>query len=128
MTLHYSQALTLTAALLDDLTSEVADNRSGGDDEKPPGKIEPANFDLFAAFTATQRVALIFDSVPFIQLLFNMAVISYKKSCNLKCLLGKVRPIKTLTLDTKTNLILLIRCEESPQSLKRTGRERRESK
>ena len=88
-----SQALTLTAALLDDLTSEVADNRrsDGGDEmEDPPGKIEPANFDLFAAFTATQRVALIFDSVPFIQLLFNMAVISYKKSCNLKCLLGKV--------------------------------------
>ena len=88
-----SQALTLTAALLDDLTSEVADNRrSGGEggEENPPGKIEPANFDLFAAFTATQRVALIFDSVPFIQLLFNMAVISYKKSCNLKCLLGKV--------------------------------------
>ena len=86
-----SQALTLTAALLDDLTSEVADSRRSGDDEeKPAGKIEPANFDLFAAFTATQRVALIFDSVPFIQLLFNMAVISYKKSCNLKCLLGKV--------------------------------------
>ena len=38
-------------------------------------------------------MALIFDSVPFIQLLFNMAVISYKKSCNLKCLLGKVRYI-----------------------------------
>ena len=86
-----SQALTLTAALLDDLTSEVADSRRSGDDEeKPAVKIEPANFDLFAAFTATQRVALIFDSVPFIQLLFNMAVISYKKSCNLKCLLGKV--------------------------------------
>ena len=51
------QALTLTAALLDDLTSEVAD-RKGGDEEsssQAAAKIEPASFDLFAAFTATQR-------------------------------------------------------------------------
>ena len=115
-----SQALTLTAALLDDLTSEVADNRrsgGGSDEEDSPGKIEPANFDLFAAFTATQRVALIFDSVPFIQLLFNMAVISYKKSCNLKCLLGKVRRVSSIVeKDGKGSTRVEIAPSEEPRA------------
>lgn len=98
-----SQALTLTASLLDDLSSEIAEVKgaSGEEEESTSRKIEPANFDLFFPFTATQRVALIFDSVPFIQLLFNMAIISYKKSCNLKCLLGKVQKVSNQARDKK---------------------------
>ncbi len=86
-----SQALTLTASLLDDLSTEISEEGSNKDEESGTWKVEPANFDLFFPFTATQRVALIFDSVPFIQLLFNMASISYKKSCSLKHLLCKVQ-------------------------------------
>ena len=92
-----SQALTLVASMIDDLAAESVDEAKEAaaakeTPSKPPvEKIEPANFDLFHPFTATQRVALIFNSVPFIQLLFNVAVISYRKSCNLKCVLNKVR-------------------------------------
>jgi hypothetical protein len=73
-----SQALTLTAMLIEDLTSEVKDS----EDEKKT--MEPANvFDLFHPFMATQRIALILQSTPFIPLLFHVAMISYGKAGDL---------------------------------------------
>lgn len=72
-----SQALTLTASLLDDLAVERCDLQTD--------LSQTANFDdLTSTFTATQRVALVLNSVPLVQLLFNLAMISYRKSCNLK--------------------------------------------
>ena len=47
-------------------------------------KMEPANlFDLFYPFAATQRIALVLESVPFTQLLFHVANISYRKAADL---------------------------------------------
>jgi E3 ubiquitin-protein ligase UBR4 len=63
-----SEALTLTSLLLEDLTSEV-----GSEAE------EYATLDLFQTFTASQRVALVLNSVPLIPLLFNVAVVSFRK-------------------------------------------------
>lgn len=72
-----SQALTLTSMLVEDLSSEITELDEGNTTEK----IESANlFDLFHPFMATQRVALILQSVPFIQLLFRVAMISYSKA------------------------------------------------
>ena len=46
--------------------------------------MEPANlFDLFYPFAATQRIALVLESVPFTQLLFHVANISYRKAADL---------------------------------------------
>ena len=73
-----SQALTLIALLLDDLSSETRGD-AGNDD-----KIEAATFDLMYPFKASQRVALILNSVPFIPLLFNVAIISYNKAIYLR--------------------------------------------
>ncbi len=89
-----SQALSLTASLLEDVASEVTlEDCATLDDDKNSSsaiRVEPATFDLFHPFTATQRTALVFNSVPFVQLLFNVAIISYRKSCNLKCLASRV--------------------------------------
>ena len=75
-----SQALTLTSMLVEDLSSEV----KVLDDRSPSEKIQSANlFDLFHPFTATERVSLILQSVPFIQLLFQVAMISYSKAGDL---------------------------------------------
>ena len=80
-----SQALTLTASLVDDLASDVT---SVGE-EPTAHKIEPASFDLFQPFTPAQRVALIFHSVPFVQMLFSVAVVAYRKSCAIRWQSGK---------------------------------------
>ncbi len=89
-----SQALSLTASLLEDVAFEISGREASGegdDDRGSSERIEPATFDLFHPFTATQRIALIFNSVPFIQLLFNVAVISYRKACNLKSLMNRAK-------------------------------------
>ncbi len=81
-----SQALSLLASLLEDVNFE---NVTTQDQDNQNDKVEPASFDLFHSFEATQRVALIFKSTPFIQLLFNVSVISYRKACNLRCLVNR---------------------------------------
>ena len=71
-----SQALTLAALLIEDLSSEIRDPEN---EEKI--NIESANvFDLFYPFMATQRVALILESAPFIPLLFRVAMMSYRRA------------------------------------------------
>ena len=50
----------------------------------PSQKEESATLDLFSAFTASQRVCLIFESVPFVSLLFDVASIAYIKAAELK--------------------------------------------
>ena len=66
-----SEALTLTSLLLEDLNSETS--------KMPEKNEEIANLDLYQTFKASQRVALILNSVPLIPLLFNVAFVSFKK-------------------------------------------------
>ncbi len=82
-----SQALSLMATLMEDMAFEVSDGPSSERDER----VEPATFDLFHPFSATQRIALILNSVPFVQLLFNVAIISYRKACNLKGIMNRTK-------------------------------------
>ena len=67
-----SEALTLTSLLLEDLNSETTSKTA----EKQE---ETATLDLYQTFKASQRVALILNSVPLIPLLFNVAFVSFKK-------------------------------------------------
>lgn len=88
-----SQALNLTSILLEDLASEVrGDDTDFGDDDVDvdAGNVDsdlrdPATFDLTQPFTAKQRSSLVLSSVPLVQLLFQLAIISYRKSCHLRC-------------------------------------------
>ncbi len=103
-----SQALSLIASLLEDVEFEVrGEEAAGGEvassssaqqqvDSSPgtPPRVEPATLDLFHPFTATQRIALVFNSVPFIQLLFNVAIISYRKASNIRSVLSRRRGSK----------------------------------
>ena len=64
-----SEALTLTSLLLEDLSAEILTEE----------KLENATLDLFQSLKASQRVALILNSVPLIPLLFNVAFVSFSK-------------------------------------------------
>ena len=66
-----SEALTLTSLLLEDLNSETSTIEKEHE--------ETATLDLHQTFKASQRVALILNSVPMIPLLFNVAFVSFKK-------------------------------------------------
>ena len=86
-----SEALTLTSLLLEDLNSETTTTTSssnmtkeGQTDEtqsetKKTNVEEMATLELYQTFKASQRVALILNSVPLIPLLFNVAFVSFKK-------------------------------------------------
>lgn len=89
-----SQALNLTSILLEDLASEVRGEDTNYDEEGETDdgleetrseRTDPATFDLMHPFTAMQRAALVLNSVPLVQLLFHLAIISYRKSCHLRC-------------------------------------------
>ena len=67
-----SEALTLTSLLLEDLNSETSSKILDKHEEI-------ATLDLYQTFKASQRVALILNSVPLIPLLFNVAFVSFKK-------------------------------------------------
>ena len=72
-----SEALTLTSLLLEDLNSETT--TTSRPDEKTKKTEEIATLELYQTFKASQRVALILNSVPLIPLLFNVAFVSFKK-------------------------------------------------
>ena len=88
-----SQALSLTSILLEDLASEVRGDDTDFDDDDIDVNVgnvdsdlrDPATFDLAQSFTAKQRSSLVLSSVPLVQLLFQLAIISYRKSCHLRC-------------------------------------------
>ena len=96
-----SQALTLTAMLIDDLSTETKD----ADDEETR-TVEPASvFDLFYPFMATQRVALILQSTQFVSLLFHVAMLSYSKAGDLIkniALIKNLQPISSTEISNKT--------------------------
>lgn len=98
-----SQSLSLIGTLFEDAAMEA------GHEEPAADQINPSSFDLFHPFTATQRVALIFQSVQFVQLLFNLSIIAFRKSCSLKTMLlrmsgSKEVQAKTLVTSTITDI------------------------
>ncbi|XP_076048949.1 E3 ubiquitin-protein ligase-like protein poe isoform X2 [Oratosquilla oratoria] len=70
-----SQGVTLMTGLLEDVKVE------GWTPPRPP---EPARLDPLESYTATERLARLFSSIPLNQLLFYLATIAYRKACNLK--------------------------------------------
>lgn len=66
------RALTMMAALLDDLQVEPCDLQEG---EEP----SPAQLHILTPATALQRAARILTSAPLNQFLFYLATISYRK-------------------------------------------------
>lgn len=67
------RALTMMAALLDDLQVEPCDLQEG---EEP----SPAQLHILTPATALQRAARILTSAPLNQFLFYLATISYRKA------------------------------------------------
>ena len=89
-----SQLLTSVAALIDDIAAESEEGESQVDvdlSEAPKATEEDMDSGsfMFHSFTATQRVALIFKHAPFIQLLFKLSAVSYRKSCKMIQVLNK---------------------------------------
>ena len=85
-----SQGITLMTGLLEDVKVE------GWVPPRPP---EPARLDSLATYTATERLARIFSSLPLNQLLFYLATVSYRKACSLKrthSLFASVVPVEIL--------------------------------
>lgn len=72
-----SQALATMEKLLEPsavLEAEAIDSEN----------VTPAGFDIMEDYNHTQRLARLLTDVPVTQLLFHIATISYRKSCNLK--------------------------------------------
>lgn len=80
------RALTMMAALLDDLQVEPCDLQEG---EEP----SPAQLHILTPATALQRAARILTSAPLNQFLFYLATISYRKA-NLLYLINNLQVVQ----------------------------------
>jgi hypothetical protein len=93
--------------LLEDLSSEIRGEDTNydddGEEDNSSGDVtvsersDPATFDLLHPFTAMQRAALVLNSVPLVQLLFHLGIISYRKSCHLRCVSPNKQHLITAT-------------------------------
>lgn len=73
-----TRALNILSELFDDLHLEVCGN--GGS----VVQVEPAPVTIMGQFSALQKVARLVGAAPLNQLLFYLALISYRKACSLK--------------------------------------------